>query len=49
MDVPVDALLDSGLTQTVFVNRGGGFFEPRKVETGWRLGDRWKSSRVSAR
>jgi membrane fusion protein, copper/silver efflux system len=37
--VPVDALIDSGLKKTVFVDRGSGFFEPRHVETGWRLGD----------
>jgi RND family efflux transporter MFP subunit len=34
--VPVDAVLDSGLKKTVFVDRGNGFFEPRLVETGWR-------------
>ncbi len=38
--VPVDAVLDAGLKKTVFVDRGQGYFEPRKVETGWRLGDR---------
>ena len=38
--VPVDAVLDSGLKKTVFVDRGDGYFEPRKVETGWRFGDR---------
>jgi Cu(I)/Ag(I) efflux system membrane fusion protein len=37
--VPVDAILDSGAAKTVFVDRGGGFFEPRAVETGWRAGD----------
>jgi len=36
---PVGAVLDSGLRKTVFVDRGNGFFEPRKVETGARLGD----------
>jgi Cu(I)/Ag(I) efflux system membrane fusion protein len=40
ISVPVDALLDSGLTQTVFVERGEGVFEPRPVEIGWRHGDR---------
>ena len=45
INVPVDAVLDSGLTQTVFVDRGNGFFEPRKVETGWRLGDRVEITR----
>ena len=40
VNVPVDAILDSGLKQTVFVDRGNGYFEPRRVKTGWRLGDR---------
>ncbi len=40
ISVPVDAVLDSGLKKTIFVERGNGFFEPRKVETGWRFGDR---------
>jgi Cu(I)/Ag(I) efflux system membrane fusion protein len=38
LTVPVDAVLDSGLKKTVFVDRGNGFFEPRQVETGWRVG-----------
>jgi multidrug efflux pump subunit AcrA (membrane-fusion protein) len=38
--VPADAVLDSGRKQTVFVDRGEGFFEPRQVETGWRFGGR---------
>jgi membrane fusion protein, copper/silver efflux system len=38
--VPVDAVLDSGLRKTVFVDVGNGFFEPRRVETGWRSGGR---------
>lgn len=38
--VPVDAVLDSGLKKTVFVDRGAGYFEPRQVETGWRFDDR---------
>jgi membrane fusion protein, copper/silver efflux system len=37
--VPVDAVLDAGLRQTVFVDRGHGFFEPRPVQVGVRLGD----------
>jgi membrane fusion protein, copper/silver efflux system len=40
MTVPIDAILDSGLRKTVFVDRGNGFFEPREVETGGRLGNR---------
>jgi len=38
--VPIDAVLDSGLAQTVFVDRGDGYLEPRPVETGNYLGDR---------
>ena len=40
LTAPADAVLDSGLGKTVFVARGDGWFEPRRVETGWRLGDR---------
>jgi RND family efflux transporter MFP subunit len=36
--VPADAVVDSGLRKTVFVERGNGYFEPRQVETGWRIG-----------
>jgi membrane fusion protein, copper/silver efflux system len=38
--VPTDAVIDAGLTKTVFVDRGDGSFEARPVETGWRFGDR---------
>jgi len=38
--VPADAVFDSGLRKTVFVDRGNGNFEARRVETGWRLGGR---------
>jgi Cu(I)/Ag(I) efflux system membrane fusion protein len=37
--VPADAIVDSGLRKTVFVNRGNGYFEPRLVETASRMGD----------
>jgi Cu(I)/Ag(I) efflux system membrane fusion protein len=37
--VPADAIVDSGLQKTVFVERGNGYFEPRPVETGSRYGD----------
>jgi Cu(I)/Ag(I) efflux system membrane fusion protein len=40
VNVPADAIMDSGLKKTVFVDRRNGFFEPRRVKTGWRLGDR---------
>ncbi len=40
LTVPVDAILDSGLTKRVFVQTSQGHFEPRTVETGWKLNDR---------
>ena len=36
---PVDALLDSGAEQHVFISQGDGYFEPRPVVVGRRLGD----------
>ncbi len=45
LTVPSDAVLDSGIRKTVFVDRGNGFFEPRRVETGWRFGDRVEITR----
>jgi membrane fusion protein, copper/silver efflux system len=38
--VPADAVFDSGLRKTVFVEHGNGNFEARRVEIGWRMGDR---------
>jgi multidrug efflux pump subunit AcrA (membrane-fusion protein)/YHS domain-containing protein len=38
--IPSEAVVDSGVRRTVFVDRGDGYFEPRRVETGWRMGDR---------
>ena len=29
--VPADAVIDSGLKKTVFIDRGNGYFEPRQV------------------
>jgi Cu(I)/Ag(I) efflux system membrane fusion protein len=40
LTVPAEAVLDSGTAQTVFVDRGNGYFEPRAVETGQHAGDR---------
>jgi YHS domain-containing protein len=37
--VPADAVVDSGVKKLVYVDKGNGVFEPRKVETGWRAGD----------
>jgi Cu(I)/Ag(I) efflux system membrane fusion protein len=38
--VPADALVDTGELQYVFVSRGNGRFEPRRVRAGWRGGGR---------
>lgn len=43
--VPSEAVLDSGLRQTVFVDSGGGYLEPRQVETGERSGGRIEITR----
>ncbi|HSL22529.1 MAG TPA: efflux RND transporter periplasmic adaptor subunit [Vicinamibacterales bacterium] len=40
LTVPADAVLDAGDRQTVFVDRGNGYLEPRRVQVGQRLGDR---------
>jgi multidrug efflux pump subunit AcrA (membrane-fusion protein) len=37
--VPQDSVLDSGTEQVVFVARGKGYFEPRKVEVGPKVDD----------
>jgi Cu(I)/Ag(I) efflux system membrane fusion protein len=36
--IPADAVINSGLKKTVFIDRGNGFFEPREVKTGRHLG-----------
>jgi Cu(I)/Ag(I) efflux system membrane fusion protein len=43
--VPAEAIVDSGLRKTVFVDRGSGTFEARAVETGWRLSDQVEITR----
>ena len=40
LTVPIDAVLDTGDRQTVFVDRGNGYLEPRRVTAGERFGDR---------
>lgn len=40
LTVPVEAVLDSGLVKTVFVDHGNGYLERRRVETGEIIGDR---------
>ena len=39
LSVPQDAVLDSGLSKHVFVERGNGNFEVRQVETGEHFGE----------
>jgi Cu(I)/Ag(I) efflux system membrane fusion protein len=40
LTVPQDAVIDSGHEQRIFVERSAGVFEPRRVQIGWRSGDR---------
>jgi Cu(I)/Ag(I) efflux system membrane fusion protein len=40
LTVPADAVLDTGDRQTVFVDRGNGYLEPRQVHVGQSFGDR---------
>jgi len=40
LTVPNEAVLDTGMKQTVYVDRGNGNLEPRLVEIGDRTGDR---------
>jgi len=40
LTVPSDAVLDAGRGQIVFVAEGDGYFEPRTVGVGQRVGDR---------
>lgn len=40
MTVPPEAVLDTGDRQTVFVDLGNGYLEPRRVVVGDRFGDR---------
>ncbi|MBC8018421.1 MAG: efflux RND transporter periplasmic adaptor subunit [Verrucomicrobia bacterium] len=39
LSVQTEALIDSGLKKTVFVDKGNGVFEPREVETGRNFGN----------
>jgi RND family efflux transporter MFP subunit len=40
LTVAADAVLNSGDRKTVFIDRGNGYLEPRRVKTGEREGDR---------
>jgi RND family efflux transporter MFP subunit len=37
--VPAEAVVDSGQRRVIYVERGNGWYEPRAVQTGWRVGD----------
>jgi RND family efflux transporter MFP subunit len=39
LTIPVSGVFQSGTRQIAFVDRGGGYFEPREVETAERAGD----------
>ena len=39
--IPADGVLQSGARQIVFVDRGGGYLEPREVQLGARTRDRY--------
>ncbi|MGB7622077.1 MAG: efflux RND transporter periplasmic adaptor subunit [Terriglobia bacterium] len=41
LSVPQEAVLDSGTEQTVFVALGNGYFEPRKVQVGAKVDNRY--------
>ncbi len=45
LTVPAEAILDTGLRRTVFVDVGDGHFEPRRIETGWRMAGRVEVTR----
>jgi YHS domain-containing protein len=40
LTIPADAVVDSGVRKVVFVDLGNGYFEPRRVEAGWRADNR---------
>jgi len=40
LTIPVDALIDAGREQLVFVAEGNGYYQPRNVQIGQRLADR---------
>ena len=40
LSIPSNAVIDSGTEQTVFVAQGDGYFTPRTVKAGRRVGDR---------
>jgi len=49
LSVPRDAILDTGLKRTVFVDRGGGFFEPGRLRRDGASATPSRSSKASLR
>jgi len=45
LSIPASAVFQSGTRQIAFVDRGGGSFEPREIETNARGGDRFVVSK----
>ncbi|MEP6716777.1 MAG: efflux RND transporter periplasmic adaptor subunit [Terriglobia bacterium] len=39
LTIPASGVFQSGTRQIVFVERGGGYFDPREIETGGQAGD----------
>lgn len=39
LTVPAEAVIDTGIRQIVYVDKGEGFFEPREVSTGLKVDD----------
>ncbi len=39
LTIPASGVFQSGMRQIAFVDQGGGYFEPREIETGDRAGD----------
>ena len=45
--IPESAVIDTGTSQVVYVDKGEGAFEPREVELGLRADGAWKCCRES--
>jgi len=45
LTIPADSVIDLGRRKTIYIESSDGMFEPRLIETGWRLGDRVQVTR----
>ncbi len=41
LTVPDSAVIDTGVRQLVYVDKGDGIFEPHKIVLGDKIGDKW--------